>query len=162
LLAIDAGVAGVRIDQRNDLASIRRIGQNFLITGHRRVEHDFAGRSTGSPDGTAAKQRPVGERENRWDGRGGHGVFLYRRVRRVQMCEAGKACSAIPASKATNYTLAVDFLQSRSGGALHRALSGVTSRPGCLICQLRTRSEARDSTQLVRRAPSAHWPMSAT
>ena len=39
---VDAGVADERIGHRHDLPLIRRIGQDFLITGHRRVETNFA------------------------------------------------------------------------------------------------------------------------
>ena len=36
VLGIDAGVADVRIGQRDDLSGVRGIGQDFLIAGHRR------------------------------------------------------------------------------------------------------------------------------
>src|ERR1043166_1308826 len=39
----DAGVADLRTRHRDDLSRLRRIGQDFLVAGHARVEHDFAG-----------------------------------------------------------------------------------------------------------------------
>ena len=65
VLGVDADVADVRIGQRHDLARIRRIGEDFLVAGHRRVEHDFAARMADRADRATAKQRAVGEREQR-------------------------------------------------------------------------------------------------
>jgi hypothetical protein len=39
---IDTGIADVRIGQRDDLPGIARVGQDFLIAGHRGVEHHLA------------------------------------------------------------------------------------------------------------------------
>ena len=43
VVGIDADVADVRIRQRDDLTRIRGIGEDLLVAGHRRVEHDLAG-----------------------------------------------------------------------------------------------------------------------
>ena len=42
VLGVDAGVADVRIGQRDDLPAVRGIGEDFLIAGHRGVEHHLA------------------------------------------------------------------------------------------------------------------------
>ena len=42
ILVVDAVVADFGVGHRDDLAAIARIGQDFLIAGHRRVEADLA------------------------------------------------------------------------------------------------------------------------
>ena len=42
ILAVGAGVADVGIRQGDDLASVGRIGQDFLVTGHRGVENHLS------------------------------------------------------------------------------------------------------------------------
>ena len=42
-------VADVRHRERDDLLSIGRVGQNFLIPGHRCIKNDF---TNGNPGGT--------------------------------------------------------------------------------------------------------------
>ncbi len=42
VFVVDAGVADVRISERNDLPGVRRIRQDFLVTGHGSVENDLA------------------------------------------------------------------------------------------------------------------------
>ena len=64
VLGRDAGIADVRVGQRDDLAGIGRVGQDLLVARHRRVEHDFAGRDAGRPDGNAPKHRAVLECEH--------------------------------------------------------------------------------------------------
>ena len=62
VLPIDAGVANMRISQRYDLAAVARVGEDFLITGHRGVEHHLTDRAAGRTDSLAKKYRPVGKR----------------------------------------------------------------------------------------------------
>ena len=62
---VAAGIADVRIGQRDDLAAVRGIGQDLLIAAHRGVENDFADRSAFSTNGDAAKERAVGKGEKR-------------------------------------------------------------------------------------------------
>jgi hypothetical protein len=50
VLGIHTDIADVRIRQRDDLLGVARIGQDFLITGDRGVEHHFADRVTGCAD----------------------------------------------------------------------------------------------------------------
>ncbi len=64
VLGSDAGVADVGIGERDDLAGIGRVGQDFLVARHRGVEHDLAGRDAGSADRNAPKHRAVLEREH--------------------------------------------------------------------------------------------------
>ena len=64
VLGVDAGVADVRIGERDDLPGVRRIGQDLLVARHRRVEDDFAGRIAGGADRNAPKHRAVREREH--------------------------------------------------------------------------------------------------
>ncbi len=63
VLGIAAGVADVRIGQGDDLSCVGRIGQDFLVAGHRRVEHDFADSPSFRTDGYAAEDRSVRECE---------------------------------------------------------------------------------------------------
>jgi hypothetical protein len=54
----------MRIGQRDDLAAIGRIGQDFLIAGHGGVEHHLAAGDAIGADGLALENRSVGEGEN--------------------------------------------------------------------------------------------------
>src|SRR5690606_14565294 len=58
-----AGVADVREGQGDDLARVRGVGQDFLVAGHRRVEHDLANGTAGRADGNAFEHRADLERE---------------------------------------------------------------------------------------------------
>ena len=60
VLVVDPGVADVRISERDDLPELRRIGEDFLVPGHRRVEHDFADRMSDRADRATANWRAVG------------------------------------------------------------------------------------------------------
>ena len=73
VFAVGAGVADVRVGQGNDLPAVGWVGKDFLIAGHRGVEHDFAGGRTRMADRDAAKDAAVGKNEN---GGGGHGWLL--------------------------------------------------------------------------------------
>jgi len=53
----------LRIGQRNDLAAIARVGQDFLIPRHRGVEHDLADRAANRADTLAVENRSVGKRK---------------------------------------------------------------------------------------------------
>ncbi len=65
VVGIHADVADVRIRERDDLARIRRVGQDLLVARHRGVEYDLADRVPRSADRGAAEYRAVGEREYR-------------------------------------------------------------------------------------------------
>ena len=56
---VDAIVADVRIRQGDDLAAVARVGEDFLIAGEGRVEHDFADGGASGTDGIAEKDRAV-------------------------------------------------------------------------------------------------------
>ncbi len=60
---IDAGVADMRISQGDDLARVGRIGEDFLVTGDRGIEHHFADGLTFRADGNSAEQTAIFERE---------------------------------------------------------------------------------------------------
>ena len=49
VFAVDAVVADQRIGHADDLPGVGRIGEHFLITGHRRVEDHLAGASPSRP-----------------------------------------------------------------------------------------------------------------
>jgi len=55
----------VRIGEANDLASVARIGENFLVTGEAGIENDFAAAARDGAGCTAVKYAPVLERKNR-------------------------------------------------------------------------------------------------
>ena len=64
---VDAVVADVRVGERDDLPGVRRVGDDLLVAGQRRVEHDLA---AGDParrlgaDRLALEHRPVGEHQS--------------------------------------------------------------------------------------------------
>src|SRR5207253_3823896 len=66
ILGVDAVVSDVRVRHRHHLPTIRGIGHNLLITGHRGVKNYFPGRFAGSAEGGALKDGSIGEGENRW------------------------------------------------------------------------------------------------
>ncbi len=64
----DTGITDVGIGQRHNLTRIGGIGEDLLVTGHGRVEHDLANTGTVGADGLTAKNAAVGECENGWLG----------------------------------------------------------------------------------------------
>ena len=53
IAAVGAGIADMRIRQRNDLTTVRWVCENLLIPGHRGIEDDLADRlAVGSDRGT--------------------------------------------------------------------------------------------------------------
>src|SRR5439155_17937890 len=64
ILSGDAIVADFRTRHRDDLSGIRRIGQYFLVAGHARVEHDFAGGFSWGAGRFAAIPDSIFEREH--------------------------------------------------------------------------------------------------
>src|SRR5262249_43948117 len=50
---------------RDQLALIRRVGQDLLVARHARVEDELAGRLAGGAEGAATEHGAVGEREDR-------------------------------------------------------------------------------------------------
>jgi hypothetical protein len=60
VFGVDTVVADMRVSQGDDLAGIRWIGQDFLITRHGGIENDFARRVTGSANGNTFKDCSVG------------------------------------------------------------------------------------------------------
>ena len=100
VFGVDADIADVRAGQRHDLAGIRGVRQDFLVTGHRRVEHDLAHRGAGRTDRMAAEQRAVGEREERRhrrrEQRGGRGyVGIWRVHGGFRRRQGGRPCCAL-------------------------------------------------------------------
>ena len=61
---VDAVVADVRIRERHDLLAVARVGEDFLVAGDGRVEHDFAGAGAGGSDRIANKDRAVCKRQD--------------------------------------------------------------------------------------------------
>ena len=58
VLAVDTSVTDMRIGQRDDLARVTRVSQDFLITRHRGIEHHFADRSANRADALAVNTVP--------------------------------------------------------------------------------------------------------
>src|SRR5256885_16836324 len=69
----DPVVADVRVSHHHDLKSVRRIGGDFLISGERGVEDDFADRVFGGPECLSLVNASIFEDE----ARGGHLERLY-------------------------------------------------------------------------------------
>ena len=59
VLGVDAVVADLGVGHRHDLPAIARIGEDFLIAGHRRVEADFAIDLAGGAERGAGEDRAV-------------------------------------------------------------------------------------------------------
>ena len=59
VLRVDAVVANVGVGQRDDLLTVTRVRQNFLVTGHGGVEHKLADRGASSSYGISNKHRTV-------------------------------------------------------------------------------------------------------
>ncbi len=59
VLVVHAVIPDHRVGHRDELARIRRIGQDFLITGHTGVEYDLADGQVGGPDGEAVEAASV-------------------------------------------------------------------------------------------------------
>jgi hypothetical protein len=64
VFTVDARVADVRIGQGDDLAAVAGVGQDFLVAGHRGVEHHLTGGVACGADGKTLEDRPVCERED--------------------------------------------------------------------------------------------------
>ncbi len=56
---IGADIADMREGEGDDLPGIARVGEDFLIAGHRRVEADFPGGDALGADAMAGKHRPI-------------------------------------------------------------------------------------------------------
>ena len=63
VFGIGPGVADVGIGQRDDLARVGRIGEDFLVAGHGGVEHHFAYRLPRNADGLPVEQRAIFQRK---------------------------------------------------------------------------------------------------
>ncbi|MCY1519561.1 hypothetical protein D9M68_543150 [compost metagenome] len=64
VLGVDAGIADVRIGQRNDLAAVAGIGEYFLVPGHRGVEHHLGNGMPRRTDRHASKNGTVRQSQN--------------------------------------------------------------------------------------------------
>ena len=65
ILVVDAVAADVRIGQRDDLAAVARVGEDFLVAGQRGVEHHLADGLAGGAHGMADEMRAVCKCEQR-------------------------------------------------------------------------------------------------
>jgi hypothetical protein len=65
ILGRGAGVADVWIGERDDLSGIGRIGEDFLITGQRGIENDFASSVAFGADRLAAEDRSIFQSQDR-------------------------------------------------------------------------------------------------
>jgi len=52
------------IGQRDDLPRVTRVGEDLLVTRHRRVEHDLADGAAGRADRNPAENAAIGERQD--------------------------------------------------------------------------------------------------
>jgi hypothetical protein len=87
---IDAVIADMRISQRDDLPGVGRVGQDFLITAERGVEHHFADAFSTGANGLAPEYRSVGQSKkggrklghsrllgkNKWRKKPAHALFF--------------------------------------------------------------------------------------
>ena len=63
IFGVGADVADVRKGEGDQLAGVGRIGQDLLVAGHGRVEHELADHGAGRSQPLAEKRRAVGEHE---------------------------------------------------------------------------------------------------
>src|SRR5437867_9614733 len=68
VLVVVAGVADVYGGHADDLPLVRGIGQDLLVSRHRRVEDDLPDRLPPRPESLALEDAPVGERQQRAPG----------------------------------------------------------------------------------------------
>ena len=59
IFRVTAGVADMRVGQGHDLTRVGGVGQDLLVTGHRRIENRFADGVPACPDTAAAKNAAV-------------------------------------------------------------------------------------------------------
>ncbi len=59
VIAIGARIADVRIRERDNLAAIRGVSQDFLITGHRRIKNNFTDSLAIGPNRSSAEDCSV-------------------------------------------------------------------------------------------------------
>jgi hypothetical protein len=64
IFGIHPDVADVRIGQCDDLLAVGRVGEDFLIAGHRGIEYHLADAAAGSTDGNAPEYRAIGKHKN--------------------------------------------------------------------------------------------------
>ena len=120
VLGVDAVAADVRISQRDDLPAVARIGENFLVTGERGVEHKLANGDPVGADGTALKDRAICKGEDSggqdWQQEEGSGIRAspasLKPQCRGQESPVGKllrsfAEAAVVAGKPSDYSLRV-------------------------------------------------------
>ena len=83
VLRVDAVVADVGVGQGNDLTRVGRVGQDFLVTGHRGIEDHLADAAAAGAYAFSSKNRSVGQgkkggRKVRHDGAPGTRRFSDR------------------------------------------------------------------------------------
>src|SRR5277367_6211211 len=66
VFSIDSDIADLRISHADQLALVRRISQDFLVTSHRRVEDYFTNRLADCAECAAAEHSSVGQRQYRF------------------------------------------------------------------------------------------------
>ena len=96
VFVIDADVADVRIGQRDDLAAVARVGEDFLVAGEGGVEHHLASGLAHGTNGDAFKHRTVSEREKGFRVDGQHEDLQKwggRPSRAGGGCRAGLPCT---------------------------------------------------------------------
>src|SRR5262249_26728580 len=64
VLAVHSDVADLGVGHHHELALVRRVREDLLVAGHARVEDELADRLADGPEGTAAEDGAVGERED--------------------------------------------------------------------------------------------------
>jgi hypothetical protein len=79
IILVGSGIADVGIGERDDLAAVRRVGEDFLITGHRGIENHFAGRLAIGADCLAPELGAVFEYQKRWISQG---ILRHRRAKK--------------------------------------------------------------------------------
>lgn len=69
VFGIRPDVADMGIREGHDLSTVRGVGEDLLVPGHRGVEDDFARRGADGADGVAGEQTAVLEGEQRFGAR---------------------------------------------------------------------------------------------
>jgi len=65
VIEIRANISNMRISEANDLPSVARVGENFLVSGEAGVKNNFSAAARDRAGRAAVKYAPVFERQNR-------------------------------------------------------------------------------------------------
>ena len=124
VLGVDSDVADFRISHADQLALVRRVGQHFLVAGHRGVEDRLAHGLAHRAKCAAAENSPVGQRQYRF------APFAHRSAtpssRRKRFRPPTIVSTALPFSRIPANGVLRLFDRNFSGATVHSRLGSIT------------------------------------